>query len=277
MRLRTAALALLAAAAAGCGSSGPSTPTIPPARTFRLADFRPARDVPPQAPVELSFRILEPSGQTLTRYRRGPGPHTGIHLIVVRDDLATIIHRHPRVAPNGVLRQRLTFPAPGRYRVVVDAYPAGADVPRNFQLFASVRVGQARRPQRLPAYRPSVEADGYTFTIEKKPVLRAVEPAFLTVRVRDPHGRPPVLEPFYGALAHAILFRAGTLDYFHTHVCAPNAPGCTSLTRAPTGRPTAPGVLRVGLLLPVPGTWRLFLQTEIGGRIVTAPFTLRVG
>jgi hypothetical protein len=271
-------LALLAVLlAAGCGSSGgPPVPTIAPAKTFHLADFHPHGVVRAGQPVELSFRIVQPSGATLTRFRRGPGPHTGIHLIIVRDDLADIIHKHPPLAANGVLRQRVVFPSPGRYRVVVDTYPAGADAPRNFQLFASVQVGRSAPPRPLPPYRPSVTTGGYTFTIEKRPALRAVEPAFLTVRVVGPNGKPPKLEPFYGALAHAILFRAGSLDYFHTHVCAPNAAGCTSLTRAPVGRSTSPGLMHLGLLLPVPGTWRLFLQTEIGGRLLTAPFTLRV-
>jgi hypothetical protein len=30
------------------------------------------------------------------------------------------------------------------------------------------------------------------------------------------------------------------------------------------------------VLVPAPGTWRLFLQTQIDGRILTAPFTLKV-
>jgi hypothetical protein len=281
---RAAAVALavavglaVAALVAGCGSSGgPATPTIAPARTFRLADFRPSGPVQPCKPVELSFRILLPSGAPLTHYKRGPGPHTGIHLIVVRDDLANIIHKHPGVGPDGVLRQQLVFPAPGRYRVVVDTYPAGADLPRNFQLFTSVQVGTTPKRQPLPPYRPAVTTDGYTFTIAKLPALHAVEPVFLTVRIKDSQGRPPKLVPFYGALAHAILFRSGSLDYFHTHVCAPGAAGCTSLTRAPVGTSTTPGVMHLGLLLPVSGTWRLFLQTEIGGRLITAPFTLNV-
>jgi hypothetical protein len=278
VRTRLVVLAvLLVGIAAGCGSSGgPATPTVAPARTFRLGDFRPSGTIEPGKPVELSFRIVQPSGATLTRYRRGPGPHTGIHLIIVRDDLADIIHKHPRVGADGVLRQPVVFPLPGRYRVVVDTYPAGSDLPRNFQLFASVQVGTSARRRPLPPFRPSVTVDGNTFTIAKLPALRAVEPAFLTVRIKDKQGRPPELQPFYGALAHAILFRSGSLDYFHTHVCAPGAAGCTSLNRAPVGTATTPGVMHLGLLLPVSGTWRLFLQTEIGGRLVTAPFTLRV-
>ena len=71
-----------------------------------------------------------------------------------------------------------------------------------------------------------------TFTIAKLTVLRAIEPAFLTVTIKNAQGRPPKLVPFYGALAHAILFRSGSLDYFHTHVCAPGAAGWLSLAAA---------------------------------------------
>ena len=61
-------------------------------------------------------------------------------------------------------------------------------------------------------------------------------------------------------------------------MCAPNAPNCGSLAGAPkiTGTSTAPGKLTLGVLLPVPGTWRLFLQLKLHGKVVTAPFTLDV-
>jgi hypothetical protein len=32
----------------------------------------------------------------------------------------------------------------------------------------------------------------------------------------------------------------------------------------------------LGVLLPVPGTWELFLQMKLGGHIITAPYTLTV-
>jgi hypothetical protein len=270
-------LVVLAALAAGCGGGGGSaTPTIAPAKTYQLEDFQPSRAIEPGKPVEVSFRIVQPSGATLTAYKRGPGPHTGIHLIIVRDDLSSnIIHLHPKVGSDGVLREKIIFPAAGRYRMVVDTYPATG--PRNFQLFKSLQVGTGNPRLPIPPYKPSVTVDGNTFTIVDKPALKAIDPAFLTVRIKGPNGKPPKLVPFYGALAHAIFFRAGSLDYFHTHVCAPNAAGCTSLTRAPLGTSTTPGVMHLGVLLPVPGTWRLFLQTYIGGKLLTAPYTLKVG
>jgi len=277
---RLAVTALLGTAllplAAGCGSGSKSSVTIERPKVWHLGSFRPAGSITPGKPVELTFRIVEPSGATLTRYRRGAGPHTGIHLIIVRDDLDAIIHLHPRIASDGVLRQKVVFAAPGRYRMVVDTYPNLPDAPPNFQLFRTVQVGSGNPVRPLPPYEPTVKTDGYTITIEGKPRLKAIEPAFLTVKIADAEGKPPRLIPFYGALAHAIFFRKGSLDYFHTHVCAPNAVGCSSLTRAPVGTSTTPGILHAGVLLPLPGTWRLFLQMELGGKIVTAPYTLHV-
>jgi hypothetical protein len=110
------------------------------------------------------------------------------------------------------------------------------------------------------------------------PRLKALRPAFLTILVTDRAGRPARFTPIYGALAHAIFFQKGSLNYFHTHVCAPGAAGCTSRLggASVTGSSSRPGVLRVGVLLPGSGTWRLFLQVESGGKLLTAPYTLTV-
>jgi hypothetical protein len=281
-RLRLLAPLVLAAAAAGCGGSGtsqPTLPTIPPARTFQLVGFEPAGPVAANRPVTVAFTIRQPNGQPLTTYRRGSGPHTGVHVIIVRSDLATIIHRHPPVGANGRIAEQLTLPGPGAYRVVVDAYPnLPGLVQRNFQLFQTIHVAGTAPATALPPFRPTVQVDGYRVTLHGKPKLRALEANFLTVTVTDPQGRPAQFTPWYGALAHAIFFRRGSLDYFHTHVCAPGASGCTSVLGGSSvaGTSSTPGKLRVGVLVPVSGTWRLFLQCKANGHILTAPFTLRV-
>jgi hypothetical protein len=262
---------------AGCSSSRPSAPTIAAARTFALSSFTPVNIAHPGR-VRLSFAIRQPSGATLTSYRRGAGPHTGVHLIIVRRDLGVIIHRHPPVGPSGRLTQTVTFPAPGPYRVLVDAYPAAKGAPRNFQLHQDIHVGGKYRPKALPPFSRTVNVDGYRVVLSGPSRLHAIEPAHLTASVTNPAGRPVPFKPWYGALAHAIFFRAGSLDYFHTHFCGPTTPGCTSVLGGTSvkGLSTEPGKLQVGVLLPVPGTWRLFLQFQAGGRILTAPFTLRV-
>jgi hypothetical protein len=273
-RFRLALLACCALLAASCSSSQPAVPTIAHARTFDLAGFQPLRVAKPGA-TRLSFTIRQPSGSPLTAYRRGPGPHTGVHLIVVRRDLGAIIHRHPPIGADGRIVETIEFPSPGPYRVLVDAYPAKT---RNFQLHQDVRVDGTYRPQPLPRFEPVVTREGYRVTLSGPRRLHPIEAAFLTATVTDPQGRPARFTPWFGALAHAIFFRAGSLDYFHTHVCGASTPGCTSILGGAkvVGRPTAPGHVRVGVLLPVAGDWRLFLQFKTGGRVITAPFTLRV-
>jgi hypothetical protein len=263
---------------AGCGGSSDSGfPTIEAAKVYSLAGFRPA--TPPRAgrPTTVSFVIRQPNGEPLTRFRRGAGPHTGIHLIIVSDDLSSIIHKHPPIAADGTATAKVTFPAPGRYRAVVDAYPAGGSQP-NFQLFRPIRVAGPYRAKRLPPPASAVDVGGYHFSLSGASRLKAVQAQDVVVRVTDRQGRPARFTPYFGALAHAIFFRRGSLDYFHTHVCSPGASGCTSVLGGArvTGTSTTPGKLSVGVLVPAPGTWRLFLQTRVGGHVLTAPFTLHV-
>ena len=268
-------LPLAAVLLAGCSSSGPHVPTIAAARTFRLDGFRPGSTVPAGRAVRVSFAIRQPDGAVLASYRRGAGPHTGIHLIYVRRDLSVIIHHHPPIGSDGRVVDSVVFPRPGPYRVLVDAYPATT---RNFQLFGTVDVAGRYRAQPLPPARSSATAVGYRVALGKLPRLRAIQPAFLTVTVTRPDGRPARFTPWFGALAHAIFFRSGSLDYFHTHVCGPRTAGCTSVLGGArvTGRSSKPGRLNVGILLPEAGVWRLFLQFKADGRVLTAPFTLDV-
>jgi len=267
---------LLLLSACGSSGSGPAVPTVTAAKTFHLAGFSPNGAVRAGVPTTISFTVDQPSGAPLTTYRTGPGPHTGVHLIIVRRDLSTIIHRHPPIGADGRVSESVTFEEPGPYRVLVDVYPKLSGVLRNFQLFADVDVSGAYTPQPTPPFRPTVVVDGYRFQMHATPHLRAISPASVPVTVTDPSGRAASFTPWFGALGHAIFFRTGALDYFHTHICGPNTPACAGFGAPIVGHSSTPGKLQVGILLPVSGTWRLFLQCKVAGHVLTAPFTLKV-
>ena len=75
-------------ALAGCGGSGGTQSiTVQPAATYKIVNFRPSQPVPAGKPVVVSFQIEQPDGTPLTKFKTGPGPHTGVHLIFVRKDL----------------------------------------------------------------------------------------------------------------------------------------------------------------------------------------------
>src|SRR5581483_9201532 len=180
-RLAALGLVAVAVAAAGCGGGGsstPATPTIPAARVTKVIDFAPGGSVAAGKPATISFRIQQADGSKLTKFRRGPGPHTGVHLIYVRDDLSTIIHHHPPLGGRGKIVDHVTFPAPGPYRLVIDVSPAscpGSATPAvpgapagtcNFQLFERVRVAGAYSPRPLPPTSKAQKDGGCRFTLD---------------------------------------------------------------------------------------------------------------
>jgi hypothetical protein len=268
---------------AGCGSSGGgvSVPHVAPARFYGLAGFQPGSPVVAGRPTTISFTIRRPSGGPLTSYRTCCDPHAGVDLIIVRSDDSHVQYEDSDIGAGGKVTQPVVFPAPGRYRIIIDAYPkqTGPNSPINFQLFTWVTVRGAYRPQPFPRSSATQTVDGYRFQIQGHPRLKAIEANFLTIKVLDPAGRKAVFGTWRGALAHAIFIHRRSLGYIHTHVCSPGAIYCTSVLGAArvTGSSSAPGQLRVGVLLPEPGTWRMFLLTYIDGHYLTAPFVLHAG
>ncbi len=277
--LGTAALVLSACGGGGSSSLTP-TVTIPAAHTYHVSGFGPTKGIRPGRPTLVHFTIVKPDGKPLTRYREGKGPHTGADLVIVRSDDSHVLYIDTKNHPNGLISQRVVFPAPGRYRVVIDAYPKGgtALTPSNFQLFESVTVAGTPHLVPLPPFASSEVVSGYRFTLARKPPLRAISPATIAFHVTDLAGKPAHFELWRGALAHAIFIRKGSLDYFHTHVCPPGANYCSSRLGGfrVAGVSSTPGLLKVGVLAPLAGVWRLFLLTYIGGRERVAPFTLTV-
>ena len=149
-----AALVALGVVGAGCGGGGgsPAPPTIAPAKEYKL-DWQSPPSVAEPGTTTLRFAVRTPDGKVLTRFRTGAGPHTGVHLIVVRDDLSQIVHKHPPIPTNGRLALPVDLPRAGRYHVLVDVYPASGTL-RNFQLTRELQVGTGNVKAPLPRYSP---------------------------------------------------------------------------------------------------------------------------
>jgi len=265
----------------GCGSSSGgavSAPVVLPASVYSLKGFEPSRPVLPGVPTTIRFSITQPSGQTLTAFKKCCEPHAGVDLIIVRSDDSHVQYDDSDIAPDGTVTQPVVFSAPGRYRIIIDTYPKPTSPTAlfNFQLFTWVTVKGRYRPQPLPPFQASQTVDGYHFQIQGHPRLHAIQATFLTINVLTPNGSRAAFGSWRGALAHAIFIHENSLDYFHTHVCSPGAIYCTSVLGSArvTGTSTARGQLKVGILLPEPGTWRMFLLTYVNGHHLTVTYTL---
>ncbi len=156
---------------------------------FSLAGFEPAATVSRIIRSTVSFTVQLPTGKPLTQYRTGPGPHTGVHLIIVRDDLAYIIHQHPPIGPNGLLRQTVTFPAPGPYKVLVDVYPKLAGVLPNFQLTQTIHVAGPTTRSRCRLHSPTWSSTATTSPCRHTRAARDPGPVHARQRDRPPGAR----------------------------------------------------------------------------------------
>ena len=166
-----------------------------------------------------------PTGSRSRQFKHGAGPHTGVHLIYIRRDLGAIVHHHPPIARRRDLQRRRHLPGrrpvPRRRRRLSRSSRRRS---RTSSSSRSVRVPGAYTPQPLPPLRPTQTVDGYRFALARtRRICARSRPGFLSFTVTAPTARPRTFTPWYGALAHAIFFRTGSLDYFHTHVCAPGA------------------------------------------------------
>ena len=120
-------LATIGLAACG-GSSGGGTVSVPavaPAKTYSLQSFKPA--APGGARAARDHLVQDPNSppaSPLTAYRKCCDPHAGVDLIIVRSDDSHLQYDDSDISPSGQVSQPVGFPTPGRYRVIIDAYPA---------------------------------------------------------------------------------------------------------------------------------------------------------
>ena len=119
---------------------------------------------------------------------------------MVRSDDSQALYEGSDIAADGRITQRVVFPAPGRYRIVVDAYPkhTSPESPVSFQLFTWVTVRGSYRPQPVAPFGATQFADGY-LQIRGDPHLKADQANFLDLNVVDPQGRKASFAAWCGA------------------------------------------------------------------------------
>ena len=198
------------------------------------------------------FRILDCDGEPLRDFEPEQGKL--LHLIVVRSDFTGYQHLHPTLGRDGTFTVDVATPRPGRYRAIADFVVDGRKYVVGTTLIAPGRATD------VPLPRPSLHAsvDGYDVELQRPAVLEAGADAQLTFRITR-RGRPVTdLEPYLGAYGHLVALHAPELAYSHVH---------------PNGEDRAAGAITFDAELHEPGTYRLFLQFQIRGRVHTAAFT----
>ncbi len=198
--------------------------------------------------TDLEFRIADARGRTVRKFDL---EHTKrMHVIVVRRDLTGFQHVHPVQQANGSWSVPVTLDEPGNYRVFAD-FSTG-ETPQT--LGADLTVAGPAAPRELPAPAERVEVDGLDVAV-RAPEAKAGAEAELDFDVtRD--GRPVEVEDYLGAKGHLVALREGDLAFLHVH---PDEDRLRFMSEFPSA-----------------GSYRLFLQFKVAGRVHTAAFTQEV-
>ena len=247
----TAAVAVAAPTATGLADSYGGYVYLPSVAT-----------VPANAPSAFTFHITGPNDHALTRYQAYESKLVVFYLI--RSDLTGYRMLDATMREDGTWTVALPALAPGSYRTYVTfaAPDSSQGTPLLYTLSKPLSVPGHAADTPLPVQAETTTVDGYSLTLSG--ALKAGASIPLNVDITS--GGKPVryFERYLDGYAHLTAFHSG--DAAFAHVLS-------------TGRSVGTGgngPLTAQTLFPESGTWRLFVQFEIGGKLHNAAFTVHV-
>ncbi len=187
-----------------------------------------------------------------------------VHFFVVSNDLVFFAHLHPVLQPDGSFVQPVVFPRDGVYRLIADFVPTGA-APQLLQhsvVTAGYR-GSVRPAATLAADLTPKVIEGVRISITTPEPVAGRE-QLVTFDLEDEATHTPItnLEPFLGAVGHLLIVSSDLQSVAHSH----------PLVQMSTI--VGPRVV-FQVLFPRAGDYRLWVQCQRNGRVLTAPFTIR--
>ena len=235
-----------------------------------------------------------------------------MHLFLLREPgLDAFAHVHP--VPEGKDAFRAALPAlpAGSYRVYADVvhesgFPqtlvdkvtipaAPAEVAASTQGPApdpddSWRAAEPLSREAAGGPQVSLLEDGSTMLWHREPLVVDRE-ATLRFAVRNPDGRPAVLEPYMGMLSHAIVSRDDGKVFIHLHPMGSiNMAAQQVFARKEGGDGSVPtmasmdhsshaavGVVSIPYAFPQPGRYRIWVQVKQAEKVLTGVFDAVVG
>jgi hypothetical protein len=210
----------------------------------------------PGKPQKLEFTISGPGGAPVTTY--AVVHEKPLHLIVARRDLTGFQHLHPVMAPDGTWSVDLTLAEPGVHRLFADFTALVGGVEIATTLGHDLTVAGAYTPVTAPDPVRAATTDGFTVGYAGTPATESTQPLLMTVT--DGAGRPVMPEPYLGAYGHLVVLRQGDLGYVHVH---------------PEQQPVD-GKVKFWLAAPSRGTYRMFFDFQVAGKVSTAAWTVVV-
>ena len=240
-------------------------------------------------PAALVFTVKDAQGNTV---RDLPEVHEKpMHLLVVSKDLNEFYHVHPEPQADGTYRVSHTFPAGGDYKLYADYTPQGSK--QIVDQIPFTVVGNTRRAVALKEDTSNTKTvDGLRVTMQPDKPLRAGEELMLNFAVADEDSKKPVtdLQPYLGALAHFVIISEDGQEFLHAHPMEKTEMsaehGGMNHDATPHSHPTgaktndtkaSASEVSAHTTFPKAGLYKVWAQFQRNDRVITVPYTVRVG
>ena len=222
-------------------------------------------------PVQLTLLFRDAAGRPvrfLEKVHEQP-----VHLIVVSEDLNDFHHIHPEPVPGNAFAVTHTFEHAGKYRLYAD-YTAPGQAASIVRFSVNV-TGVARKPRALlPDTEHTKTAGGIRVIFTAPPVMKAGEDLPLSFTLRHADNDQPVsdLEPWLGAWGHVMIVSADGETFIHAH---PIESLGTVHSHATMPGPR-PATIRTVTGFRSPGLYKIWLQFQRHGELITIPWVVKV-
>ena len=189
------------------------------------------------------------------------------HLFIVSHDLTFFEHIHPEQQKNGSFVIDTVLPKPGPYQAFADFFPSGGTpqvVQKTFVTAGYTGGVLAARAHLTPDAKTERTESGTRVHLESTGYISGLKQT-LTFSLADEKSGAPVkdLEPYLGAWAHMLLLSEDLGDYVHGHA---------TLEQGASGG----SQLVIETLFPRASNYRLWVQFQRSGRVISVPFTVAV-
>ncbi|MBD2596434.1 hypothetical protein H6G74_19165 [Nostoc spongiaeforme FACHB-130] len=217
----------------------------------------------PNQPVNLVINVQDTVGKSIDKF--DTFQEKLMHLIIVREDLATYDHIHPTYKGNGRFEVSANFSTPGNYSLFSDYKPSGQN--------EALSLMQVKIPGSIPLPK-SLEKFEKTKVISNTKVnldvanqnIQAGKEVTLNFDIKDAANNQPIkdLETYLGEKGHLVIVKSSSPltvnDYIHAHAL----------------KNSADGQIKFVTNFPQPGTYKLWMQFQRRGKVDTADFWVNV-
>jgi Heavy metal binding domain len=236
--------------------------TIPPPR---IGEYRLDVDTIPRAGGGLSglrLTVRDPdSGEAVSKFTNVH--ERPFHLFVISRDLAMFAHVHPERLEDGSFALTHDLPA-GEYMLIADFLPVGGTSQLVQRAIVTPGYGGPlfTPPPPIPSLPSEQVVGGVRIRMEPAPAVPRRE-TLVRFEVTDAATGQPVtdLEPYLGASGHLLVVNSDLTSAIHGH---------------PEGAATGGPAIAFGPVFPAAGRYKLWVQFQRKGSVLTAPFVIDV-